>query len=263
MLKRTLSLLLVLTLIVSVFTSCELILGNDPVKLVAAADEANKTTDYTVNTTVIFTTDDEDMKAAVASVGDVSTSFSKSGHSSRSNVSVVLGDLKIEKEYLISSGVLYYTHTETGAGTVNTVKEKVNLNAEERANVYADLAIDAPLSVDDFSNVKLESSKNVHLITCKTMKSESNADMINFVSSSLGLEGATVWITDSQLVIRLVDGKYNGEYLSISYSVILGGVTYDLCMQLSREYDVTTPVSINAPVDVQDYVLKTYTELSK
>ena len=169
----------------------------------------------------------------------------------------------IEKEYLVTAGILYYTHTETKGESVAAVKEKVVLNADEKTAVAEDVGMSAPLSYSDFDEVEVQSSSNVNLITCKAIKSDAASAIAESVKSSLGIEGAKVSVSEAELQIRLVDGKYNGEYLHISYVVELDGVSYDLDMKLSRDYDVTTPVEITAPSDAESYVNTTYSELSK
>lgn len=264
MLKRTLSFALTLALVLCMLASCELLGIKDAAGIIDAADKAAESIDYTVNTSVVFTSDDEDMKAVISSLGEISMSFAKKGHGSRSKVSVNLDGALTEKEYLISSGVLYYTHTRTeGETEVSSVKQKVLLNTEEKKAITEDVGMKAPLSYADFDSVKVESSGNVDLLTCEGIKAESMADMIKLLESNLGIENSVVKITDAQLVVRLVDGNYNGEYISICYTVEIGEVSYEVRMQLSREYDVTTAVDVSAPSDADQYVTTTYGEMAK
>ena len=49
----------------------------------------------------------------------------------------------------------------------------------------------------------------------------------------------------------------------MDYIITIGNTTYDLEMQLTREYDFTAPVDIAPPADADKYFTTTYAELNK
>ena len=263
MLKRTVSLALAIVMIACALTSCDLLLGKDAATIISEADAALSGAEYTVNTTVVFTSDDETMKAAIADIDGTTMTFATKGHASRSTVAMKVGGVDVRKEYIISDGVLYYTHTETSGETTDEVKQQVVLSAEEKNEIISDTGVKAPLSYTDFSNVSVETSGNVSLITCEGIKANASVATSAALRDALGIDGAVVIIMDAKLVVRIVDGKYNGEYLSVSYSIDTGSASYDLRLQLSSEYDLTTSVSILPPQDSESYVSVGYSELGK
>ena len=114
------------------------------------------------------------------------------------------------------------------------------------------------LSYDDFNSVSLEENDSVQIVTCKDIKPESAQSLVDMFKSVYTAEVESVVVSDAELVIRLLDGKYNGMYTSCTYTVTVAGVTYEIRMLMTREYDYTTPVSITAPSTPEQYVLVPY-----
>ena len=259
MLKRTVSLALVLVMVACLFASC----AQTVETIFSIADDQLSRIDYTVNTQIVYSSTNEAMNAAIAGMDMVNMTFSKKGHSSRSLASMSIDGVEVEKEYLINAGVLYYTYTEYNGKDVFAIKEKVNLSADEKAVIYDDIGMAAPLSFNDFETINIETNKSVDLVTCQRLKVDSNIAMEKLVKSSLGIDGADVAVSNAELVFRFVDGQYNGEFLTVDYIITIGNTVYDLKMQLTREYDLTSPVDITAPTDADKYTTTTYAELTK
>lgn len=259
MLKRTVSLTLVLVMVACLFASC----AQTVETVFSIADDELSRIDYTVNTRIVYSSTNEAMNEAISGMDMVQMTFAKKGHSSRSVANMSIDGVEVEKEYLITAGVLYYTYTEYNGTEVFAVKEKVNLDENERDDIYADIGMTAPLSFNDFEIVNIETKKSVDLITCQRLKVYSNIAMEKLVKSSLGIDGADVAVSSAELVFKFVDGQYNGEFLTVDYIITIGNTTYDLEMQLTREYDFTAPVDIAPPADADKYFTTTYAELNK
>ena len=263
MLKRTVSLALALVMILCLFASCDVVGTQMAEGVIDIADDELSRADYTVNTTIVYSSSSEALSAAISDVDEVSLTFEKKGHSSKSTLAMSIDGVAVESEYLITAGVLYYTYTEAKGDQTYAVKEKVNLNADERAAIYEDLGIDAPLSHTDFDSVNLQSNGNVSIVTCEGIKEDSAVKMAELVKSELGITGADVAVVSAALKMRFTDGKYSNEYITVNYVIKLGETVYDLEMQLTREYDLTKPVEISAPTDADAYVKTTYEGLTK
>ena len=259
MLKRTVSLMLTLVMLACLLASC----GQGAKKVFAIAEDELGKLDYTINTQVVYSSSDKELREAIEEMDEISITFEKKGHSSRSTVAMNVGGIEVNEEYLITAGVLYYTYAESTEDDLFTVKEKVNLNADEREKIYEDIGVDSPITYTDFEKVKLSSKKEVDMITCERLSSDAAAAMAALVKSDLRMDNAEVVVNDAELTVRFVDGKYNGEYLTVNYTIKLGDETYDLEMSLSREFDFTTPVQIAAPADADEYTKTTYAELTK
>ena len=259
MLKRTVSLALLLVMVTCLFASC----AQTADTILSIADDELSKIDYTVNTQIVYSSTNEELKAAIEGMDAVSMTFSKKGHSSKSVANMSIDGVAVEKEYLITAGVLYYTYTEYDGTEVFALTEKVNLNADERAAIYEDIGMQAPISYNDFETIDIQTKKSVDLITCEKLKVDSAVAMEKLVKSNLGISGADVSVNSAELVYKLVDGQYNGEFLTVKYTIQIGETNYDLEMLITREYDFATPVDITAPTDADKYVQTTYAELTK
>ena len=257
MLKRFCSVVLVIILVVCMVSSCDLIAKKDPAAIIKEAEA--QTADHTVNIAMTFTSDDDDMKEAIKAIESSSFTLIKSGDDFKIDMKLSVGDVVADKSYIVVGNALYSV-SEFGS---ESSKEKAQLTAAEKASVIKNAGVGDILSYDDFNEVSVESNGEVHLITCTDLKSDSAVSLVNVFESYFGDNADDVLIGDTELVIRIVDGKYNGIYLSSSYSISVDGVVYDIRMQAVREYDYTTPVSVEAPVDADTYALTPYSEIIK
>lgn len=261
MLKRILSLSMAALMLIGSFCSCELLNANNVSDIIAAADDDLDVTSYTVNIDMTFTSDDADMKAALEALDSSKITLAKAEDNFEIKTETSFGERYSEKTYTVVGDMLYSASESNLDGSVKSAKNVSLLAAADKAKVVADAGAAEILTCDDFDAVKLESSNTVQLITCTDLKSESADSLAMIFKSAFGSDSATVSVSDVELVIRIVDGKYNGTYLSCVYSVTVDGVTYDVRMQAVREYDHTTPVSIEAPYDADQYVRIPYYEV--
>lgn len=257
MLKRFCSVVIAITLVICMVSSCDLIAKKDPAVIIKEAEE--QTADHTVNIAMTFTSDDDDIKEAIKAIESSSFTLIKSGDDFKIDMKLSVGDIVADKSY-IAVGNALYSATDLGS---EILKERAQLTAAEKASIVKNAGVGEMLSYDDFNEVSVESNGEVHLITCTDLKSDSAASLLNTFESYFGENADSVLIGDTELVIRIVDGKYNGMYLSSSYSISVDGVVYDIRMQAVREYDYTTPVSVEAPIDADTYTLTPYSEIIK
>ena len=264
MTKRLMSALLIITVLVCAFSSCNKLKDvTDVGELITNAEKQLDSVDHTVNISMTFISNDEDMAAALSAFDSTSIALRKSQDKVNIEMNVQFGEFFANNSYTVVENTLYGKSESNMTGATETAKKKAQLTAAEKMSVTNNAGVGAVLSYDDFDSVTLEESDTVHIITCTGLKAESNETLVKVFKSSLDREVDWVSVSDAQLVIRLVDGKYNGMYMTCNYSVSINGVTYDVRMQLVREYDYTTPVSITAPTDVSEYELVPYNAIIK
>ena len=262
MLRRILAFALAFTVAVCALSSCDLLGGKDAATIITEAENKLAATDHTVNISMTFTSSDEDMRDALAVLDNSKITLAQKGEFSRIDLELAFGEEYFKDSYVIAEGLIYHTTSSTVDG-VSDVKEKAPLAETDKEKAINDAGAGMILSYDDFDSVVVESSSNVNLITCKEIKSDSLDSLVDVFESNFDLEATSVSVSNVQLVIRTVDGQYNGVYLTCDYSITVNGTTYDVRMQAVREYDITTPVFIGTPVDAADYTETTYAEMTK
>lgn len=264
MTKRFLSFLLIVALLVCTMSACKSDKSaEDIADIITDAENHLDSTNHTVNIRMTFTSDDEDMKGALGALDSSEITLMSSGDNTAITLEMSFGDDYVDTAYVVIGDILYNTTDACVGDNELNLKQKSRLTAAERASVVRDAGAGAILSYEDFDALALESSDTVHLITCNGIKDESASSLIDMFNSSFGEATDAVSVTDAELIIRIVDGQYNGIYLNCSYSVTVNGITYDVRMQAVREYDFTTPVSIEAPSDADSYTLVPYNEIIK
>ena len=263
MLRRILAFALAFAVAVCALSSCDLLGGKDAATIIAEAENQLALTDHTVNISMTFTSSDEDMRNALAALDNSKITLTQNGEFSQIDLELTFGEDYFKDSYVIAEGVIYHTTSSTIDGVSDGIKEKATLTETEKENAINNAGAGMILSYDDFDSVVVESSSNVNLITCKQIKSDSLDSLVDIFKSNFDLEATEVDVSNVELVIRTVDGLYNGVYLACDYSVTVDGTTYDVRMQSVREYDVTTPVFIGTPLDADDYIETTYTEMTK
>lgn len=259
MLKRFIAFLLTFAVIVCAFSSCDLILGKDYSAVVEAADAALDTTEHTVNISVSFSSTNEELKKVISSLDASEIKMVRKGNDFKIDLAFSLGDDNYSESYIIVGNDMYHSLSYRS----DSVKQKATIMSGDKAKVVAAAGAGAILSCEDFENVTMESSSTVNLITCKQIKADSKETLVEMFLANFDGLAESVSVSDAELSIRILEGKYNGMYLSCTYEIVIGGVSYDVKMQSVREYDITTPVSVEIPEDASEYSFVTYSEIIK
>jgi hypothetical protein len=259
MTKRLLSVLLVFVMLVGALSSCKQPEKETDIgELISEADGHLDSQDHTVNITMSFISEDDDMRAALEALDSTSITYAKSGDNINIKLDVVFDNMFVNTSYTVVEDTLYNKIEINATGEIQSLKQRSMLSPAERASVVRDAGAGAVLNHEDFEDVSLEENDSVKIVTCKGIKDESAKTLVDLFKSAYGASTEAVSISDAELVIRLLDGKYNGMYLTCNYAITVSGVTYEVRLQMSREYDYTTPVSISAPEDAAQYTLVPY-----
>ena len=264
MAKRLTSVLLILSIILFVASSCKKAdEGTDVGELISTAEQTLDTQDHTVNISISFISNDGDMKEALESFDSTKITLRKSGDKINLELNVLFEELFVNTSYTVVSDTLYSKVESNLTGEVKGLYQRAMLTDAERGSIVDSAGAGEVLSWDDFNNVTLEENDAVHIITCRDIKDASVQSLVDTFKTAYAAEIDSVVVSDTELIIRLLDGKYNGMYVSCTYAVTIDGVTYEVRMQLSREYDYTTPISITAPLNSEQYTLVPYDTIVK
>lgn len=257
--KRILSLFVALLVILSSLVSCDVLTGK-PEDVISKADEALNSAPYKAETEVTFTSDDEDMKAAIEALGDMKITVTENGENASVVTDMTVGGVDVNVSNVIVSKMLYHKKTVDAEGAGSFTLKKASLG-DNRAELITNAAPGAQLTVLDFDTVEMKSSGNVRLITCTSLKAESSLSVREILSERLGISVDSVSLGDVELVIRVVDGKYEGTYLSCRYEISMGNADYELRLQAVTSYSYENIDEVKAPSNFSEYELCDYDEI--
>lgn len=258
--NRILSLILATVVILSCFASCDLI-GGKPEDAIADAEEALASAPYVATTSLTFTTDDEDMKSAVSALGDTVVKLSVNGENLAVSTKLSTTNTTLELDCTVYDGVVYRRDYLKVGNEDATTKKRSPITDVEKGSIATSAAPGSEITYVDFSDVTLEKTDNVSVISCTNLKAESLGSMKTILSERLGIDATAISISDVEYAVKIVDGKYESASLSCNYGVIIAGVMYDLGLQATTSYDYSSDVVISTPADASEYELASLEEI--
>ena len=243
--NRLLALLLTMALSVGVLASCN--------NIVPPVDETKKP-DYTANVEIKFSSEDDKMKEAVAAMSSSAVILSKG-----EDISVVTTSVSdkanISESYLLSNGMLFHSlSAKIGDSQMESLR-RARLGDTVREQVITSIGKGATINVKDFATVKNEEADDLTVYTCSEIFDESKASLVKIMSVKMANIGASVDISDVQLVVESRDGLTAKTTLTTDYVIALGGESYSVTMTVTTTYDYESEISIKFPGDTGAYEL--------
>ena len=240
-LRKILGALLVLTLTVCSIVSCDLIGGNKPEKLTAAADETLTITPHTVEMLLKYDSDDADMLTAMSDLAATEMKLTVDGDN-------FVGKLALGEEnyiiYTFVDGTLYTVWSENGA----TVQEKEEITSETKTALLNDFG--TGLKYTDFSEVEVVSAKGVSVISCKNINSDKVAELAAPLQAQLDevFDDVVVTVYNATLDMEIENDAYNVIILKCEYFITVNGnQSYSVEMTYSMKYTYGKDREIMAP----------------
>ena len=147
--NKILSYLLILAMLVCVFSSCDLLMGNEAGSIITAAEEQTDALEHTVNIAITFTSDDEHMQSALSSLDTSSITLQRKGDDVKIDLVTSFGDVYANSSYVIVGDMLYNNYTANLGWGETTRKQKAPLTAENKASIVDDAGAGKVLSYDE------------------------------------------------------------------------------------------------------------------
>ena len=241
-LKSIISLLLVLALLTACLSSCDII-GKDPEKLVAEAEEALKDKTYTIDLVIKYSSEQEGMKDAIDAFTSPKIKTEVRGDAFRIAMSFEKDGLDNGVTHTYVDGKLYTELSDTGINT-NTVTE---LDEADRLELTEKLGAGAAIGIDDFSEVSAKSLGGVSVITCTEIKDEALDVLVKDLEERLDALDAFVAIKNVTLAIQITDGLYELTLLTCEYNVMIAEEVYTLTMTYASKFTYGDVAEITAP----------------
>ena len=253
---RLTSLILMISILVCCFSSCDLILGKDPTVTIEAAELALASAPYTMEMAMQFTSEDAAMSDAIAALITPVTVVEVDGENVRATMNMNLDGNNAKSVYTLYDGIIYaYTYEQTNSSE-KTVKEKWSSVTGVKDEIIDMLGSGANIRYDDFKEAKERGTGGESIITCTGIKNEALYGVANLMQDKLSSLGAMVGVKDASLIITISDGKYQATVFSCTYIITTPDAVYTVSMNLAVRFDYSKAVNIAAPSDAGEYIEK-------
>jgi hypothetical protein len=244
-LRKIIGLALTAAMLLCFLASCGIGSGQDPQQIVKDADAALKAGPYNMDVLVKYTSESDELTAAIQSFSTPHIKVNVDGESFKATLETQK-DLDIYYiKYTFVDGILY---AESYDGR-EIVKEEKSIGMTEKAELLATFGSGADIGIDDFNEVVAVKEKKVSVITCTGIKAETLDSLIAVLDEQLAsVMEADVAIKDAALVIEVEDGKYKSATLTCLYYITTADGSYAITMNHTTAYSYDYVAVIAAPM---------------
>ena len=239
--KRILSAVLIFSLLAVMLTSCDLFVKPDG--YIAEAEAALKDKAYTVETTIVYTSEDAAMSEAIEAFTSPVILTEVNGNDFRITMTFEKDGRENGVIYTYKDGTLYTVLDELGV----TTKTSEVVTVLDQKDINDRLGQAVSIGAEDFENVKAASVSGVTMITCSDIKDEPLDALVRELSLSFS-DDTVVAIKDAGLVIDIVDGLYSGMLFSCKYVITTPDAVYTLDMVYTSIFTYGDVDEIVAPI---------------
>ncbi len=253
MMKRVISLLLLLSLCVCYLSSC----GENfaATTTMAKAEKELTQNSYTVTMDVNYSCDDVVMDI-------VFNAFVKKIPASVSGKNIYI-DMSAETMgteqgfvFTVVDDILYSHSTYTE----KPMKVKTMLKGDLLKDFMKDSRIIMPVGVRDFESLTMNTVNDKQVVTCTALTPDGAARMMELISDPLMLLKSTATVKSLTMVATIAYEKYETVSLTAVYLVteVEKGETHELELTMTAHYNYVDVATINPPADADDYSWVTY-----
>lgn len=251
---KLMSLMIAFVVCFGCLTACSFGSGNN-----VQPDEINPD-EYVAKVDIKFATNDDKLKSAVDAMNSSAEICAKDG-----NIYVVtssgVNTTFAKREYTLIDGMLYCRTNVEVSGLSVTETKKAEMGAENADKLISDVGAGASVGIEDFYAVDVAMYGERTSYTCSDAFDETKLSLASILSDDFSAIGATVTVTDVEYTLETEGEVPMSSVLSCSYSINLGGETYEITMRLYTSYDYKTPVSIVLPEKAEEFKTVSYSEI--
>lgn len=243
--KRILSILLLLSLLVCSFASCDTLTA---AAAIANAEKVLEEKPYTVTMSMDFDCDNTTLNAVFDALS-VEVPVTVDGKNVYMNMSTEVMGFTTGVTMTVVDDVLYSNTTVLN----QSIKLKATLSAEDYQAFMKENSAEMPVTADNFESLTMETVDGKQVITCSGITTEGLTAMNDLLSGSLTALGAEAAVGDLSLVITVADGKYESMALTAAYSVTVKGETHTVSLTMNAKYAYEGVQPITVPADADSY----------
>jgi hypothetical protein len=253
MMKRVVSLLLLLSLCVCYLTSCG---GNFAATTTMAKAEKELTNNsYTVKMDMEYSCDDlvfdvifdafvKDIPAVVKGKNIYIDMSAETTGAERGVVFTLVDDI-------------LYTHSTY---TEKPSKVKTLLKGDLLRDFMEDTRIVLPVTFQDFESVTMNTVNDKQVVTCAAFNADGAARMLRMISDPLALLEATATVKSLTMIATIAYDKYETVSLNAVFLVtdVAKGETHEVELSMNIHYTYVDVADIEPPSDSDNYTWVTY-----
>lgn len=238
-LRKHLSLLLVLVIVISGMTSCTKHAG----QLIEDAEALCGMTPYTVDMQIKYESADAELGAVIDSFSAPWIKLSVDGDDMRARMDIKKDGEAAYIAYTVKDGDLY-TEISAGGDVTVTKREKDEIDSE---TLVSEFGFGAGIGYDDFEKAEVNNAIKKQVILCTEIKDEPLEALVASLENVLSDMEAVVAIKDVNLAIQITDGRYDITILTVNYVITTPDDVYTLAMILTAQFDYEKEVNIVPP----------------
>lgn len=260
---RLIALLLSLIMLIGCLASCDIKKpdgGEEPGGDVQQPEEQSK--GCVITTETVFTSENEDMKAAIEKMDSSLVTYIVDGKTSVVG-SASVGGTSVSKEYIMVDGVLYAGQAATSEDYSVATYKKAALTTEDAESFLEKVGATSFVDLTDFGTHAIDKRDNVYIYDCTEILPASLERLEEAYLASFATSGAKVEILDAHLVIEKTTKQVMSKKLTISFVISMYGENYDVIMTQTSSYAYEQPVSISLPENIDEYIDASYEEILK
>lgn len=206
-----------------------------------------KVESYTATVTTSFSSNDAEMVDAIAALDKSEVILSVYGDSIEVVSSTKIGDIEMDKTYVVKDGVLYNNTTLKAEGKTASEKQKAPFKESDRSELLAKVGAGAELDVNDFNKVVESKEKKTTAYTCSDIKDDAKASLEAIFAAKFASIDADVSMLDAEYYVEKNDDKPVSYILNSRFVITIGDASYSVNMTIEADYDYDSKVEINAP----------------
>jgi len=247
--KKIIGLILTLTMLLSLLTSCMPTVSS----AIEKADKALREEPYKLEMKLSVETGETMIDDIFAGMNNLASVYI---HGNNFEMNMDMGEA--EMSMLLINDTFY---TNISAGGV-TYKQKAILSTDEMKDVKENYSAEAPFSEEDFEDVTIDKNDDGEIvIVCKSPKAETiNAAIDEYLASFEEMD-FDVSIDDISYIITFDDSRYDEMEAEIKFSMSFLGEKISATMKFELDFDYDDGKILNPPADADSYETVDYSDI--
>lgn len=243
--KRFLSILLLLSLLVCAFASCDTLTAT---AAIAKAEKALEEKPYTVTMSMDFDCEDKNLNTVFDALS-LEFPVTVDGENLHMDMSTEVMGFQTGITMTVVDKVLYANTTVMN----QSVKLKATLTEENYEEFIKDNNTELPVTTESFETLSMEVKDGKQIVTCSGITTEGLTAMNDLLSDALTAMGAEAAVGDLTMVATISDGLFESMALTATYTVTAGGETHTVSLTMNAKYTYEGIQPVTAPADADSY----------
>lgn len=243
--KRILSILLLLSLLVCAFASCDTLTA---AAAIAKAEKALEEKPYTVTMSMDFDCEDKNLNTVFDALS-LEFPVTVDGENLYMDMSTEVMGFQTGITMTVVDKVLYANTTVMN----QSVKLKATLTEENYEEFIKNNNAELPVTTENFETLTMEVKDGKQIVTCSGITTEGLTAMNDLLFDALTAMGAEATAGDLTMVATISDGLFESMALTATYTVTAGGETHTVSLTMNAKYTYEGIQPITVPADADSY----------